>query len=48
MLVIIAILCVVFLAYALTFDKISDAVPKRVSDAVAQKTGMGQGGGDKS
>jgi hypothetical protein len=44
MLVIIAILCVVFFAYALTFEKISDAVPKRVSDAVTQKTGLGQGG----
>jgi hypothetical protein len=44
MLVILAIICVVFFAYALTFEKISDAVPKRVSDAVMQKTGMGQGG----
>jgi hypothetical protein len=44
MLVILAIICVVFFAYALTFDKISDAVPKRISDAVTQKTGMGQGG----
>ena len=42
MLVIIAILCVVFFAYALTFEKIGDAVPKRVSDAVAQKTGIGR------
>lgn len=44
MLVIIAILCVVFFAYALTFEKISDAVPRRLSSAVAQKTGPGQGG----
>ena len=43
MLVILAILCVVFFAYALTFDKVSDAVPKRISDAVAQKTGIGSG-----
>jgi hypothetical protein len=44
MLVILAILCVVFFAYALTFENMGDAVPKRVSDAVAQKTGIGSGG----
>ena len=43
MLVILAIICVVFFAYALTFEKMGDAVPKRVSDAVAQKTGIGAG-----
>ncbi len=37
MLVILAIAAVVFLAYALTFDKISDAVPQRVTDAVSNK-----------
>jgi hypothetical protein len=33
MLVPIAIAAVLFFAYALTFDKIGDAVPKRVSQA---------------
>jgi hypothetical protein len=35
--------CSIF-AYALTFEKVSDAVPNRISDAVAQKTGIGSGG----
>jgi hypothetical protein len=39
MLVILAIIAVVFLGYALTFNKIGDAVPQKVSDAVASQFG---------
>ena len=38
MLVLLAIICVVFLAYALTFDKISDAVPQKISDMFNKST----------
>jgi hypothetical protein len=38
MLVLLAIICVVFLAYALTFDKIGDAVPQKVSDMFNKST----------
>ncbi len=37
MLVLLFVICVVFFAYALTFDKISDAVPASVKRAVAEK-----------
>jgi len=38
MLVILAIVVGVFLAYALTFNKIGDAVPQKVSDAFQKST----------
>ncbi len=38
MLVLLAIICVVFFAYALTFNKIGDAVPQKVSDAFQKST----------
>jgi hypothetical protein len=38
MLVLLAIICVVFLAYSLTFDKISDAVPQKISDMFNKST----------
>jgi hypothetical protein len=37
MLVILAMICIGFFAYALTFDKISDAVPASIKRSVAQK-----------
>jgi hypothetical protein len=37
MLVVVAVICVVFFAYALTFRNIGDAVPKKVADAVANQ-----------
>ncbi len=38
MLVLIAIVGVLFLGYALTFNKISDAVPQKVSDVYYKVT----------
>nr|WP_294552916.1 hypothetical protein [uncultured Rhodopila sp.] len=37
MLVVLAVICVVFFAYALTFRTIGDAVPKKVADAVSSE-----------
>ena len=37
MLVVLAVICVVFFAYALTFRTIGDAVPKKVADAVSNE-----------
>jgi hypothetical protein len=38
MLVVIAIAAIVFLSYAVTFDKIGDAVPQKVADAYQNAT----------
>jgi hypothetical protein len=37
MLVVLAVILVVFFAYALTFRTIGDAVPKKVADAVSNE-----------
>ena len=38
MLVVIAIAAIVFLSYAVTFDKIGDAVPQKIADAYQNAT----------